>query len=142
MEGKEKPKRIVIVEDSQEIREIYEMKLQSGGYEVLTAKDGELGESLIKKERPDLVLLDIMLPKKDGYDIMKDMKTGGAGEIPVIVISNLSSKEDALEAKKLGAVDYFIKADLTPADVLWKVDMFFKNNKPNSLIKFPNPPAL
>lgn len=130
MEEKDKIKRIVIVEDSQEIREMYEMKLQSGGYEILTAEDGELGEILIKKEKPDLVLLDIMLPKKDGYDIMKDMKADGSGvgEIPVIVISNLSSKEDAVEAKKLGAVDYLIKADLTPADVLQRVDMFFKNN--------------
>lgn len=130
MEGKDKTKRIVIVEDSQEIREMYEMKLQSGGYEVLTAEDGELGEVLIKKEKPDLVLLDIMLPKKDGYDIMKDMKADGSGvgEIPVIVISNLSGKEDAVEAKKLGAVDYLIKADSTPADILQKVDMFFENN--------------
>lgn len=130
MEGKDKTKRIVIVEDSQEIREMYEMKLQSGGYEVLTAEDGELGEVLIKKEKPDLVLLDIMLPKKDGYDIMKDMKADGSGvgEIPVIVISNLSGKEDAVEAKKLGAVDYLIKAELTPAEILRKVDMFFENN--------------
>lgn len=130
MEGKDKIKRIVMVEDSQEIREMYEMKLQSGGYEVLTAEDGELGEELIKKEKPDLVLLDIMLPKKDGYDIMKDMKADGSGvgEIPVIVISNLSGKEDAVEAKKLGAVDYLIKADSTPADILQKVDMFFENN--------------
>lgn len=120
-------KRVAIIEDNRDIREMYSFKLKAGGFEVLEGEDGEAGLELIRKEKPDLVLLDIMLPKKDGFDILREINAPDSGikGLPVIVISNLSNREDFFEAKKLGAIDFLVKSECIPADVLKKVRSFF-----------------
>jgi DNA-binding response OmpR family regulator len=127
MNGINETKKVIIVEDNREIREMYIIKLQNAGYEVSAALDGETGVELVIKEKPDLLLLDIMLPNMDGYEVLKKIKAENSKvkETPVIMLSNISSNEDLTKAKELGAADYFVKARSTPADVLKKVDDFF-----------------
>lgn len=119
--------KIALVEDDANIREMYKMKLELGGYDVITAEDGKEAVELVKKENPDLVLLDILLPKKDGFEVLKEIKGSKDEKIkstPVIMLSNLSGREDIDEAKKLGASDYFVKAKTSPKEIVEKVDGF------------------
>jgi DNA-binding response OmpR family regulator len=120
--------KILLVEDDVNIREMYKMKLELSGYNIITAEDGKMAVDLIKKENPDLALLDILLPKKDGFEVLKeikDSKNKKIKSIPVIMLSNLSNKEDISEAKRLGAVDYFVKAKISPGEIVEKVNEFF-----------------
>lgn len=120
--------KIALVEDDADIREMYKMKLELNGYDVLTAEDGKEAMELIKKANPNLVLLDILLPKKDGFEVLKEIKDSTdekVKSVPVIMLSNLSSKEDIEEAKKLGASDYFIKAKTSPREIVEKIGGFF-----------------
>ena len=121
--------KIALIEDDANIRKMYRMKLELSGYNVLTAEDGKEAVELIKKANPDLVLLDILLPKKDGFEVLKEIKDSTDKKIksiPVIMLSNLSSKEDISEAKQLGASDYFVKAKINPKEVAEKVNEFFE----------------
>ena len=120
--------KIALVEDDANIRKMYRMKLELSGYNVLTAEDGKEAVELIKKEIPDLVLLDILLPKKDGFEVLREIKDSTDEKIksvPIIMLSNLSSKEDIDEAKKLGASDYLVKAKISPKEAVDKVGEFF-----------------
>jgi len=122
-------KKIVLIEDDVNIRKMYKTKLELSGYDILTAEDGKEAVELVKKENPDLVLLDILLPKKDGFEVLKEIKDSTDEKIksvPVIMLSNLSSKEDINEAKKLGAVDFFVKAKTSPREIVEKVGGFFE----------------
>lgn len=115
-------KKILIVEDDPEILELYCLKLRSAGYAAKTASDGEAGLSLIAVEPPDLLLLDIMLPKKDGYDLMQTLHQRAlAPTMPIFILSNLSSHADRCEARRLGAARFFLKAEVMPAGILAEV---------------------
>ncbi len=121
-------KKVVVVEDDFDIRKIYELKLSSSGYKVITADNGTKAIRTIKKEKPDLVLLDILIPKKDGFEVIKELKKAKDAKIklvPVFILSNLSSEEDIYEAKNLGVKEYIIKAKSSPDDVVVKINKFF-----------------
>ena len=120
--------KIVLIEDDANIREMYKMKLELSGYVVLTADNGTKALESIKKEKPDLILLDILLPEKDGFEVLEEIKKTTDEKIksiPVIMLSNLSNEEDLEEAKKLGALDYFVKAKTSPREIAEKVGEFF-----------------
>jgi len=120
-------KKIVLVEDDTIIKEMYKMKLEMEGYNVVCADDGEEALKVIKEESPDLVLLDILMPKKDGFEVLKELKDsqdGGVKSIPVIMLTNLSNREDIAEAEKLGAVDYIVKAKASPDEIVNKIKTF------------------
>ena len=120
--------KIALIEDSANIREMYKMKLELSGYDVIIVEDGKEAVKLVKKAKPDLVLLDILLPKKDGFEVLKELKDSKdkkAKSVPIIMLSNLSSKEDINEAKKLGASDYFVKAKTSPKEIVEKIDEIF-----------------
>lgn len=122
-------KKIVLVEDDVDIKEMYKTKLELSGYDVAVAEDGKAALDLIKKVKPDLVLLDILIPKKDGFEVLKEIKDSKDEKIkaiPIMILSNLSSKEDLAEAKKLGAFDYLVKAKITPEEIAQKISDFFK----------------
>lgn len=113
--------RILIVEDEPVHLNVLRAKLEREGYEVLSAADGEAGYELLKKERPDLVLLDIILPKLDGFEFLRRAGKERMG-IPVIVVSNSGQPVEIDKALKLGAKDYLVKAEFNPDDVLEKVE--------------------
>jgi len=115
-------KKILIIEDDKFLRELIAQKLLKEGYDIAEAVDGEKGLKSVKEEKPDLVLLDLILPGIDGFEVLSEMKRDQAvSEIPVIVLSNLGQKDDIERALKLGATDYMIKAHFTPAEIIEKI---------------------
>jgi len=121
------PKTILIVEDDKFLRELIAQKLTKEGYPLSEAIDGEEGIKKIKEEKPSLVLLDLILPGIDGFEVLSQMKEDpSVSSIPVIILSNLGQKEDVEKGLKLGAVDYLIKAHSTPGEIIEKIKAVLK----------------
>ena len=115
-------KTILIIEDDKFLRELIVQKLVKEGCNTSEAIDGEEGIKKVKEEKPDLVLLDLILPGIDGFEVLSKMKEDPAlAQIPVIILSNLGQKDDVEKGLKLGAVDYLIKAHFTPGEIIDKV---------------------
>lgn len=114
-------KTILIIEDEQTLLEVMRTKLERRGYRVIAALDGEDGMRLIQKEHPDLILLDILLPKKNGMTLLKELHASG-DKTPVIIISNSGQPIEVDQALALGVRDYLVKANFTPEEVLEKVN--------------------
>ena len=116
------PNNILIVEDDKFLRELITQKLSKEGFNVSEAVDGEEGIKKIKEEKPQLVLLDLILPGIDGFEVLSRMKEDPiVSSTPVIILSNLGQKEDVEKGLKLGAVDYLIKAHFTPGEIIEKI---------------------
>ena len=114
-------KNIVLVEDDDFISEMYATKFQVEGYDLSVAHDGEEGLRVIRELIPALVLLDIILPKKDGFEILEELKQDTSTKsIPVLLLTNLGQKKNIKQGLKLGAADYIIKAHYTPKEVVEK----------------------
>ncbi|MDO8639468.1 MAG: response regulator [bacterium] len=119
--------KILVVEDDKFLRELIARKLTQEAYIVVQAVDGEDGVKKIKAEKPDLVLLDLILPGIDGFEVLARIKDDQSlGSIPVIILSNLGQKEDVERGLKLGAVDYLIKAHFTPGEIIEKIKVNLK----------------
>jgi len=115
-------KTILIVEDDKFLRELIARKLLKEGYNISEAIDGEEGIKKIKTEKPDLILLDLILPGVDGFEVLSRMKADEKlAEIPVIILSNLGQREEIERGLKLGANDYMIKAHFTPREIIDKI---------------------
>lgn len=120
-------KTILIIEDDKFLRELIAQKLIKEGYEVSEAIDGEEGIKKVKDEKPTLVLLDLILPGIDGFEVLNRMKEDPVlSPIPVIILSNLGQKEDVEKGLKLGAADYLIKAHFTPGEIIDKIKNVLK----------------
>lgn len=120
-----KPKKILVVEDDIAMREIVTHKLSSAGFEVVNAEDGRKGIETFEKEKPDLVLLDLMLPEVDGYHVLQAIRTNKdkkLAETSVIVLSNLWSNQDILRMQSLRISAYMVKAYFTTEEILTKVN--------------------
>jgi len=114
--------KILLVEDEKMLSDMYVSKFSKEGMHVVTAADGAQGLDMATKEKPDIILLDIIIPKLDGFAVLKALKTDEITKhIPVIMLTNLGQEEDIHKGKELGADDYFIKSDHTPAEVVLKV---------------------
>lgn len=112
-------KKIFLVEDEITLSQMYQTKFEKEGYQVIIAADG--GEILkkIKAAKPDIILLDIVLPKSNGFTILEEIKKNKTtSKIPVIMLTNLGQEEDIKKGKELGADGYIVKADSTPAQVM------------------------
>ena len=115
-------KKILVIEDDKFLRELISQKLLHEGYDITEATDGEKGLEAVKKEKPDLVLLDLILPGVDGFEVLAKIKEDSImAQIPVIILSNLGQKDDIEKGLKMGAVDYLIKAHFTPAEIIEKI---------------------
>jgi DNA-binding response OmpR family regulator len=120
--------KILIVEDEDFLLDLYEMKLKQSGYEVIKASNGEEGTSLAQLEMPNLILLDILMPKVDGYGMLKQLKNNDkTKKIPVVIFSNLSQKAEIEKGLKLGANDFIIKTSVTPAELAIRVKELLKS---------------
>lgn len=114
--------KILIIEDDKFLRELLTQKLLKKNFKVLEALDGEEGIKNIKKEKPDLVLLNLILPGIDGFEVLSKMREDPVlSTIPVIILSNLGQKEEVEKGFKLGAVDYLIKAHFSLGEIIEKV---------------------
>lgn len=113
---------IVVVEDDKFLLRLYQTKLAQEGFTVKTASDGDKAVSLIRDILPAAVLLDVDLPKKDGFTVLARLKDDSAtSSIPVVILTNLSSQADVEQARQIGAADYLIKAHFLPQEVVAKV---------------------
>ena len=120
-------KKILIVEDDKFLRELIAQKLIKEGYDIAEAVDGEKGIKAVGEENPDLVLLDLILPGIDGFEVLSKMKEDPKlAQIPVIILSNLGQKDDIERGLKMGAVDYLIKAHFTPGEIIEKIKLALK----------------
>ena len=119
----DKKKHIILVEDEETLANLIEAGLKKEGYEVEVARDGKEGLRSIEEGKPDLVLLDMMLPSMNGYEILEALnkKNGPDGFPPVIVISNSGESVEVSKILELGAKDYLIKAEFTPGEIVEKV---------------------
>lgn len=111
-------KKIIIVEDERAISKALQLKLEHEGFEVDTAFDGEEGLVKLSEKEFDLILLDLIMPKMDGFPFMMKMREREIGFKPIIVLSNLSQPEDKTKAKALGAIDFVIKSDTPLSDIV------------------------
>ena len=115
-------KRILVVEDDRFLRKAAEAALRRNGFTVLVAADGEEGLRVARAEIPDLVLLDLIMPGLQGFEVLKLLKAEAAtSAIPVIVISNLGQDSDVKNALDAGAIDYLVKANLALDDLVKRV---------------------
>ena len=117
-------KKILIIEDEVALLEVMRAKLTHSGYVVESAEDGEKGLGLIHSSKPDLILLDIVLPKMDGIQILEALQKEG-NKIPIVIVSNSGQPVEIDQLLKLGARDYLVKANFTPQEVLNKVQSVF-----------------
>jgi DNA-binding response OmpR family regulator len=116
------PKKILIIEDDKFLRELMVRKLSSLQFSVVSAVDGEDGLQKIKAEMPDIVLLDLILPGINGFEVLERSKADAAtAKIPVIILSNLGQSEDIEKGLKLGAADFLVKAHFTPQEIVNKL---------------------
>ena len=120
-------KSILLVEDDPFLIDIYTTKLKAEGFQVVVAKDGESSLTKLKQGKFDLVILDIVLPGLDGWEILREIKKEEKFLVlPVIILSNLSQKTEVEKGLKLGAVKYLIKAKFTPSQIIEEVKKILK----------------
>ena len=113
---------ILLVEDDTFLANIYKTKFEMEGFTVDVVENGQDGLDTAKKKKPDIVLLDILLPKMDGFTVLKKMKADdGLKNVPVILLTNLGQKDDVEKGLELGAADYLIKAHFKPSETVEKV---------------------
>ncbi len=115
-------KKILFVEDEAALQEAFGDVLKQAGYDVINALDGEIGLRLAKSEKPDLIMLDLMLPKLHGFEVLEKLKKDAeTKDIPVIVLTNLEKVEDIDKAIELGAKTYLVKMQYNLEEVIDKV---------------------
>lgn len=113
--------KILLVDDDQNLVEIFQTALEKAGFEVITAGDGKTGLEKANSETPNLILLDQILPDAKGTEILKTIKASASKDIPVAILSNFGQSELIEEALNLGAVDYLLKYQIAPEDLINKV---------------------
>ncbi len=122
--------KILVVEDDKFLRELITQKLVREGYEVREAVDGEDGVKKVEEEKPDIILLDLILPGIDGFEVLAKIKEKPDREdVPVVILSNLGQRDDVERGLKLGAVDFLIKAHFTPGEIIEKVEKILGGKK-------------
>jgi len=124
----ERARRVLLAEDDRFLRRAAEARLRQHGLEVLTAADGEEALRLARAEPLDLILLDVVMPKLEGFEVLRLLKEDAAtARIPVIILSNLGQERDVAQAKTLGAIAFLVKAHLSLQDLVDRVDAALGN---------------
>lgn len=114
--------KILVVDDSPALLELYQFTLSSEGHKVETAKDGVEGLKKVAEFKPDLVLLDILMPNKDGFDTLKEMREKDeTKDIPVLLLTNVDEQSKVEKGLKMGATDYIVKFQQTPSQVVEEI---------------------
>jgi DNA-binding response OmpR family regulator len=119
--------KILLIEDDKMLLEMYTAKFTREGFDISTAENGSEGLKAAREMKPDMVLLDIIMPKLDGFATLKEIrKDEGIKDVPVILLTNLGQDQDIQKGKDLGADDYFVKANHTPTEIVEKVQDLLK----------------
>ena len=123
-------KKILLVEDESALQKSLGDTLREGGFEVVSALDGETGERLAKSEKPDLIILDLILPQKDGLEVFQALKEDEkTRNIPVVVLTNLEKIEHVEKVLEMGAKTYLVKANYTLKEILEKIKQTLANEE-------------
>jgi len=121
-------KTILFIEDESALQKTFGDILEKEGYDMISALDGEIGLKLAKSKKPDLILLDLVLPKVHGFEVLKELKSdSGTKDIPIIVLTNLEAIEDVNKAIELGAKTYLVKTQYNLEEVVEKVKKAIEN---------------
>lgn len=120
--------KILLIDDDQSLADIFKTVLEKAGFEVITANDGKTGLEKANSEAPNLILLDQILPDAKGTEILKNIKTSALKDIPVAILSNFGQSELIEEALNLGAVEYLLKYQIAPEDLVNKVKKIMKED--------------
>jgi two-component system response regulator VicR len=121
--------KILVAEDEATLLEMIAFDLEEQGASVMRAKDGEEAIQMMNKQQPDLLLLDLLMPKKDGFDVLKYVRKKGYA-FPVVIISNLSAPLEERLCRDLGAKDYLIKSQFDTGDLWERVKKYLKQEAP------------
>ncbi len=122
--------KILLIEDDSFLSGMYDTKMKLEGFDVVLAEDGAKGLELAVSQGPDIILLDIILPKMDGFTALKHLKDNPeTKKIPVILMTNLGQKEDVERGIALGAQDYLVKAHFMPSEVVEKIRQYLGDDK-------------
>ena len=119
--------KVLLVEDDPFLSSLLKNRLQKEGIEINLAKDGEEALNSLKSAKPDLILLDLILPKKSGFEVMEEIRNDPqmqSQEVPIIIISNLGQPEDISRGQALGAIEYFVKAKTSIDELVEKIKGF------------------
>ena len=121
----EHKKKILIIEDDEHISRVYEMRFLKDGYNTVLVANGEQAVEKVTSEKPNLIILDLMVPRKDGFAILEEIKKNpSTASIPVLVLSNLGGKDDQKRALGLGANDYMVKVENSMQEVIERAKKF------------------
>lgn len=122
-------KKILLIEDDEFLSEVLIKRLDEDGYEVTLSKTAVDGLVILKDLKPDLILLDLILPEMSGFEFLKKIKANpNFSAVPVVILSNLSQEKEKNEAKALGAIDYLIKATYTTKEILDRIKEIIGNS--------------
>ncbi|MEI6378844.1 MAG: response regulator [Candidatus Falkowbacteria bacterium] len=122
--------KVLIIEDEPMIAEMYKLQFSLDGYEVVLAKDGEEGLKAVAKEKPDLILLDIIMPNVDGYEVLRKIRANKeTAQLLVCIVSNLEQIKEVKEGLSAGADYYFTKSKYTPGELLNLVNQAVASRK-------------
>ena len=117
--------KILFVEDDPLIVKIYTTRLTADGYEVLSADNGEAGLKLAEEMVPDLIVLDVMMPKMDGFAVLTKLRQNEKTKnVPILIYSNLAQEDEMNRAKTLGATEFIIKANFSPTEMVAKIKQY------------------
>ncbi|MEM4270576.1 MAG: response regulator [Candidatus Pacearchaeota archaeon] len=115
-------KRVLLIEDEMRLHKLFEDLFRAENLELISAYDGQSGLNFIQATMPDLIILDLILPRKSGFEVLEEIKKDSNLEnIPVIVLTNVENKSEIEKAKELGVKDYLIKANYSLEDILKKI---------------------
>ncbi len=116
-------KTILFIEDESVLQKSFEKMFKKEGYRTLSALNGDIGLNLTRKEKPDIILLDLILPKKNGFEVLAELKSDPeTKDIPVIILTNLERTEDIDKALEIGATTYLVKTNYTLKEIIEKVE--------------------
>ena len=122
--------KILFIDDDNFLRKVYQAELKENGYEVVLAADGQAGLDKAKLEKPDLIILDMILPIMNGFEVLTTLKNNNeTNSIPVIILSNLGQDIDKKKGINLGAVDYLVKDDTTLNIIVSKINEYLNSKK-------------
>ena len=128
--------KIVLVEDDEILSKVLYIELGDSGFEVMQAFDGEAGLELVRSQKPDLVLLDLILPKKHGFEVLAELKKSpDTSGIPILILTMLGSDEDIKKGLQLGADDYIVKSQHAVAEIVEKVKSFLAKRNATPIFK-------
>ena len=134
--------RITIIEDDEILAKVLSEELEERGFKILRAKDGVEGLELVTDKKPDLVLLDLLIPRKNGFSVLEELKANpSTPAIPVIILSMLGHDDEIKKGLQLGANDYIVKSQHAAGEIVDKIEAFFGQEQ-HPEAKKPIPPAL